>query len=158
MFEKKIKIIEPSETVFAIIDYYKKIVQEILPNSKITLIGSFAIPVPGKNEFDLLVEVDNVKISQEKIKQNSNGRFNIGPIEDGVAYCRSNKKYGMVCELHILLRGHKKIKRTTSLVKKVKSNPELLDKYRSFKRSLNGSLEKNYDKEKKNFLVEHGLI
>ena len=50
------RIIEPSEEIFKIIEEYKEIISKILPTAKITLIGSFAIPMCGKEEFDLFWE------------------------------------------------------------------------------------------------------
>ena len=109
--EECIKIIKPSKKIFQIIKKYKKIIKDALPSSKITLIGSFAIPMYGKEEIDLLVETDNVKKAQEIIQEKGLGRFGIGPIVDGEGYCRSKKRYGIICELHIVPKGHKKIKK-----------------------------------------------
>ena len=90
--ESIVKIIEPSKEIFELIAFYKKLIQKALPNCKITLIGSFAIPMCGKEEFDLLIEVDDVKNSQRLIKENSQNRIGIGPIVDGEGFCRSKKR------------------------------------------------------------------
>ena len=102
MSKDTIKIIEPSKEIFGKINGYIEMVQSILPSSKITLIGSFAIPMCGKEEFDLLVETDDVVESQNLVEQNSNGIFGKGPVVGDEAYSRSKKKYGIICELHFL--------------------------------------------------------
>ncbi len=156
--EEHIRIIEPSEEMFQTIEFYKKVVKDALPNSKITLIGSFAVPMCGKNEFDLLVETDDVKKAQELIQEKGQGRFGIGPIVDGEGYCRSKKRQGIICELHIVTKGHKKIKHYLDLIRTLKSKPEIIKKYEELKRSLNGSTEETYKKEKSKFLKENKLI
>lgn len=78
--ESIVKIIEPSKEIFECIEFYKNLIQKILPESKVTLIGSFAIPMCGKEEFDLLVEVNDVKKSQNIIQERSQEKFSIGPI------------------------------------------------------------------------------
>lgn len=153
-----IKIIKPSPEIFKIINFYKKLVKNIIPNSKITLIGSFAIPMCGKEEFDLLVETDDVKKTQELIQKKSSGRFGIGPIIDEEGYCRSKKKYGIICELHIINKGNKKIKGYLNLVNKLKLKPNLVKKYEKLKMSLDDSTEDRYKKEKDKFLKENGLV
>jgi hypothetical protein len=107
--ESKVKVIEPSKEVFEAIHFYEKLLREILPKSKITLIGAFAVPMCGKEEIDLLIEVDDVKNAQENIKEKSFGRFDIGPIVKREGFCKSKKKFGIVCELHIVPENHKKI-------------------------------------------------
>jgi len=156
--KSNIKIIEPSKETFELIDFYKKMIQKALPNSKITLIGSFAIPMFGKEEFDLLVEVDEVESSQIIISENSQDRIGIGPIIDGEGFCRSKKRYGIICELHIVPRNHKKIKKYLGLIDKLKSNPKLVEEYNILKRSLDSSLESEYKQEKSKFLKSHNLI
>lgn len=156
--ESIVKIIEPSEEIFEIITFYKNLISDILPKSKITLIGSFAIPMCGKEEFDLLVEVDDVEKAQQMIREKSHERMNIGPIVDGEGYCRSKKKFGIICELHIVPKGHKKIQQYADLIDKLKSNQLILEKYTKLKKSLNGLPESQYKAEKDKFLKENNLI
>lgn len=148
----KVKIIDPTKEIFELIEFYKKIIKEALPKSKITLIGSFAIPMCGKEEFDLLVEVDDVKKAQEIIKEKYSDKFGIGPIVKGEGFCRSKKEFGIICELHIVPKNHKKIKQYLNLIDKLKSNPEIVEEYSKLKWSLDGSLEEEYKKEKSKFL------
>jgi len=156
--ESTIKIIEPSKEIYELIEFYKKLMQKSLPNSNITLIGSFAIPMCGKEEFDLLVEVDDVKKTQKIIESNSQDRIGIGPIVDGEGFCRSKKRFGIICEIHIVPRNHKKIKQYLNLIDKLKSNPNLVEEYSNLKKSLDGSLESQYKKAKSKFLKKYNLI
>jgi GrpB-like predicted nucleotidyltransferase (UPF0157 family) len=156
--ERSIKILEPSKEIFELIEFYKNLIQNAIPNCKITLIGSFAIPMCGKEEFDLLIEVDDVKKSQKLIKEHSQDRIKIGPIVNGEGFCKSKKRFGMICELHIVPRKHKKIKQYFDLINKLKSNPKLIENYSNLKQSLDGSSESEYKKEKRKFLKNHNLI
>lgn len=155
--KERVKIIEPSKEIFQIIDYYKKIVKKALPKSKVTLIGSFAVPMCGKEEFDLLVETDDIKKAQHVIKEKGKGRFGIGPVVRDMGFCRSKKRFGIICELHIVPKEYKKSKNHFKIIKKLKSNPELLKKYEDFKRSLDGYTLDRYKKEKNKFLMENNL-
>jgi GrpB-like predicted nucleotidyltransferase (UPF0157 family) len=156
--ELKVRIIEPSKDVFEIIDFYKKLLQGILPKDKIILIGAFAVPMCGKEEIDLLIEVDDVKISQEIIKDKSFGRFNIGPIVKGEGFCKTKKIFGIVCELHLVSKNHKRIKKYLQFIEKLRANPRILKKYCELKKSLDGCLESKYKKEKNKFLLNNYLI
>jgi len=153
-----IRIIGPSEEVFELIDFYKTIVKNALPKAKITLIGSFAIPMCGKEEFDLLVETGDVRNAQKLIQEKGRGRFEIGPIVGGEGFCRSKKRFGIICELHIVPKEHKKIEVYLDLINKLKSKPEIVRKYEKLKWALNGSTEEAYKKEKSKFLKENNLL
>ncbi len=154
-----VKIIEPLKETYSIIEDYKKLVKNALPECKITLIGSFAVPMCGKKEFDLVVEIDrDIKESQMKIAENSNGKIGAGPIVDGVGYCRSKKRFGIICKLHVMPFGHKKKKMCLKLIKKLQDNPALLDEYKKLKYSLNGKSEKLYRKKKGKFILDNDLV
>ncbi len=153
-----IKIIEPSNELYSLIDEHKAIVKNALSNCEIALIGSAAVPMCGKEEFDLVVEVDNVEEAQRKVAENSLGKIGIGPIIKGVGYCRSKKRFGIICELHIMLFGHGKKKMCLRLVKKLQDNPTLLEKYENMKYSLDGKPEKLYKEKKEKFILGNDLI
>jgi len=112
----------------------------------------------GKEEFDLLVEVDDVKSAQKLIQEEGFGRFGIGPIVEGEGFCRSKKKFGIICELHIVPRGYKKIKSYLSLISELQSNPKIVLEYEKLKRSLDGFTEEIYKSEKIKFLKEYKLL
>ncbi len=154
MNEDIIKIITPSKEIFDLIEDYKRIVKNALPKANITLIGSFGVPMCGKEEIDLLVETDDVKESQ--LILNKNG-FGIGPIVEGEGFS-INKKYDITCELHIVPRGHKKIRAYLSLIKKLQNDKTLLEKYELLKWSLNGKSKEIYKLKKNDFLVKHNLV
>ena len=153
-----VKIVKPSEEFYLVIDDYKKIVGDALPNCKITLVGSFAIPMCGKEEFDLIVEVDDIEMAQKRIAENSFGKIGIGPVIDGVGYCRSKKRLGIICELHIMPFGHGKKKMCLRLIKKLQDNPALLKEYEKLKYSLDGKTKDIYRKKKGKFILDNDLI
>lgn len=154
------KIINPSKEIFEIIDYYTNLIQKILPKSKITLVGSLAVPMCGQEEFDLIIEIDENKDilrTQELIAKN-NERFGIGPIEKEVGYCRSKRKYGIICELHIVHSDNKKIKRCKNMVKKLQENKELRQEYEALKVSFDRKEKEDYRKAKSDFIQKKRLL
>jgi GrpB-like predicted nucleotidyltransferase (UPF0157 family) len=160
MEEETITILEPTEEVFAKAFFYLNFLKEILPKAKITLIGSLAIPVCIKNEIDILVEIeedeDILKV-QEKIRDENQDLFRIGPIVNGEGYSRTKKKHGIICELHILHRGDDRIEKYIRQIEQFKSNPELAKKYGDLKRSLDGYKSSEYKKAKNEFMKENGF-
>lgn len=158
MTETKVKIIEPSKEIFEVAEDYINLIQKILPSSKITLIGSFAIPMCGKEEIDFLVETDNVLESQKKIEKESGGIFGRGPIINGEGFSRSKKRFGIICELHFAPKGHKKINEYLKLIKNLRANSQIVKKYETLKKSLEGETEDIYKKKKSKFLEENNLI
>ena len=50
-----------------------------------------------------------------------------------------------------------KIKPYIELIRKLKLNPDIVKKYEELKRSLDGSTEEEYKKEKNKFLKEYNL-
>lgn len=160
MEEETIKILEPTEDVFKKANFYLDYIKKILPEAKVTLIGSLAIPVCVKNEIDILIEInedDDVSKIQEKIKDADPDLFPVGPIDNGEGYSRTKKKYGLICELHILNKGDERIDKYLKQLERFKSNPDLVKKYGDLKRSLDGALSSEYKKAKSEFLQENGF-
>ena len=152
--DNKIKIIEPSKELFDIANKYIKLIKNLLPESKICLIGSLAVPMCGKEEIDLLIETKDVKKAQEIVSKIG---FSVGPIVDGEGFCKG-RNFSVECDLHIVSNNHKKIKKYFGLINKLKENPDLFKKYESFKKSLNGSTIREYKSKKNKFLIENGLV
>jgi GrpB-like predicted nucleotidyltransferase (UPF0157 family) len=151
-----IRIIEPCREVFDLINFYKDLVLGALPNAEITLIGSFGIPVCGKQEFDLLVNIgdDNINEAQRKVESFSE-RFGVGPIVDGEGYCRSKKRFGMICELHIVNSESKQVKRHLRQMERFASDPDLVREYDDLKRSLDGACKEDYRLAKTEFFEKN---
>ena len=55
---EKITILEPTVEVLEKAEFYLNFIRKVLPEARVTLIGSLAIPVCVKNEIDILVEVE----------------------------------------------------------------------------------------------------
>ena len=160
MEEDIIQIIEPSEEVFEKTNFYIDLVQKILPDATVTLIGSLAIPICIKNEIDLLVEIDeaeDIKTVQEKVGDGSDDIFGVGPIDKNEGFSRSKKKHGMICELHILHKGDERIKKYLAQVERFRSDSELASKYNELKKSLDGVPSSVYKEAKSKFLKENNL-
>jgi GrpB-like predicted nucleotidyltransferase (UPF0157 family) len=158
---EKITILEPTIEVLEKAEFYLNFIRKALPEAKVTLIGSLAIPVCIKNEIDILVEVEegeDIQKVQEKIKDENQDLFRVGPIVDNEGYSRTKKKHGLICELHILHRGDKRIEKYLKLIERFKSNPELAKTYSDLKKSLNGVSNDEYKKVKIEFLKKNGFL
>lgn len=155
-----IKIIEPTEEVFKAVDFYSELVQNIIPESKITLIGSLAIPICTKNEIDLMVEIEpgqDINNILEQITNNSDDRFYSGTVVDNEGFVRSKKKYGIRCELHILHKDDERVGKYLEQLKRFKSDAELTKRYETLKRSMNGKTEAEYKEAKNIFFKENNF-
>ncbi len=155
-----IKIIEPTEEVFKAVNFYIELVHTIIPKSKITLIGSLAIPICTKNEMDLMVEVEpdqDIHKILEQITNDSNDRFYSGTVVDDEGFVRSKKKYGIRCELHILHNDDERVIKYLEQVKRFKSDSELTKKYELLKQSMNGKTEAEYKEAKNIFFRENNF-
>ena len=154
MTSRPIKIIEPSKGVFELYESFERRIREALPLAKTRLIGSFAVPMCGKSEIDVLVEVKNVEEAQKTLEGIG---FSRGPLIDGEGFSR-RKEDGIVCELHILNYGAKRISGVYDKVTRIlKQNKVLRDQLASLKRSLNGKTEEEYKAAKSEFLKKYIL-
>lgn len=155
-----VKIIEPSEEVFKAVDFYIEFIHNIIPESKITLIGSLAIPICTKNEIDLMVEIEpdkDINKILEQITNNSDERFYSGTVVNNEGFVRSKKKYGIRCELHILHKDDVRVRKYLEQVKRFKSDSELTKKYETLKRSMDGKTETEYKEAKNIFFKENNF-
>ena len=150
--KKIIEIIEPSNKVFKLYDYFESKIKHLLPEVNVRLIGSFAVPMCGKKEIDILIETKNVEETQEKLKEIG---FSKGPIikEEGFSI---NRQKELVCELHIVPFNHKIISKVyDKTINALKENKKLRKEYEKLKRSLNGKEESEYKKAKHEFLAKN---
>jgi len=155
-----IQIIEPTEEVFKTVNFYIELVKSILPESKITLIGSLAIPICTKNEMDLMVEIEpdkDIGKILERITNDSSERFYPGTVVNNEGFVRSKKKYGIRCELHILHKNDARVGRYIEQFKRFKSDAELAKRYETLKRSMNGKTEAEYKEAKNIFFKENNF-
>jgi len=160
MDNEPVKIIEPTEEMFRLADYYLELVRHAIPSAQVTLIGSLAIPVCTKDEIDLLVEIDESLTFaevQQIIENNSEGKIWTGPMIEDEAYMRTKKKFGTICELHIVYKGSPKANKYHQILNQLKSDKKLSGEYSSLKRSLDGLALSEYKKEKRKFLEKHNL-
>lgn len=161
MDEETVIIIEPTREIQEKAGAYMELLQKILPSSKITLIGSLAIPVCIKNEMDILVEVsaaEDILNIQERIRSESGGDlFGVGPIVDGEGFSRTKKKHGVICELHILHTGDPRIQKYLYRNQRFASDPPLAKAYDQLKRSFAGKPMAEYKQAKREFFTENNL-
>jgi hypothetical protein len=155
-----IKIIEPTEEVFKAVDFYIELIHKIIPESKITLIGSLAIPICTKNEMDLMIEIEpeqDINKILEQVISSSDDRFYSGTVVNNEGFVRSKKKYGIRCELHILHKNDERVGKYLEQLKRFKSDTELTKRYETLKRSMNGKTEAEYKEAKNIFFKENNF-
>jgi len=58
---ESIKIVDYDPVYLKIFKKYEKIIKKTLLISRINLNGSMAVPMKGKEEIDILVEVENIE-------------------------------------------------------------------------------------------------
>lgn len=151
MSSEIIEIIEPSKKVFDLSESVQKKIKKVLPEAKTRLIGSFAVPLCGKKEIDILIEVGDVEQAQEILMKEG---FNKGPNIKEEGFCNL-KIDGIECDLHILPVGHKKIRQVYDKVTNaLKEDANLRERLANLKRSLNGKTKEEYKKEKSKFYEE----
>ncbi|MFH1916331.1 MAG: GrpB family protein [Nanoarchaeota archaeon] len=149
-----VRIIPPSPRVIEIYELYTRMIKSALPAAHVRLIGSFAVPMKGKSELDILVETDDVVTAMDALAEHS---FSKGPIIDreGYMHCR---KYELLCEVHLVRMGDKKIAGYVNLVKTLQKDEHLRKEYEALKESCNGKTKAEYRIAKNAFLREHKLV
>ncbi len=146
---KRIEIIEPSKKIFDLSNRIQDKIKKILPKSKTRLIGSFAIPICGKKEIDILVEVENVKESSKILSKNG---FKQGPLikRESFMTCLEGD---IDCDLHVLPHGDDHIKKVyDKTIDYFKKNENKRKEFDELKRSLKGSSPEEYKRKKGEFL------
>jgi GrpB-like predicted nucleotidyltransferase (UPF0157 family) len=148
---KIIEIIEPSQEILDLYNYFQGKIKKNLPKSRIRLIGSFGVPMCGKKEIDILVEVENVEKSHDLLAKNG---FSKGPIFNGEGFLH-DKKEGILCEVHILEKNDKRIEEVYfKMINKLKKDKLLRERFEYLKKSFNGKNIDEYKKAKSKFLKE----
>ncbi len=147
--EETVEIVEPSENIFKMSDKMQARIKKILPNSKTKLIGSFAIPICGRKEIDILVEVDNLDEASGILVKNG---FKKGSeVKNEIFF--SCLEEGFNYDLHVLPHGDSHIRKVyDKVINYFKENEDKRKEFDSFKRSLNGLPAKDYKKRKGEFL------
>lgn len=153
--KENIEIVKPSKKIFELYDYFEDKIKKALPEAKIRLIGSFAIPMAGKKEIDILIEIEDVENAQNILNKIG---FSKGPIIKGEGFLHGRKD-GFVCELHVLKPGDERIKKVYyKSINTLKDNKDLREKFEKLKMSLNGKSEKEYKAMKSKFLKENVFL
>jgi len=144
-----VEIVEPSKEIFELMISIQGEIKEVVSHVKTKPIGSFAVPMCGKKEIDILIETDDVEKAQDLLSEIGFGK---GPIVKGEGFCR--KRIGdMICELHIVQPNNKKIKDYDKIIKVFQENKELREEFEDIKRSMNGKLIEEYKQSKKEFFA-----
>ncbi len=149
-----IKIVDYDPVYLKIFEKYEKIIKKALLRSRVNLIGSIAVPMLGKEEIDIIVEVENIKESQEVL---SKIKFGKGPIVNGTGYLR-DYRFNIECEVHLVKFNDSKVKKTLSLVNKLQTNVFLRKQFEEFKKSCDGISRDEYRKRKTDFLKKNNLV
>lgn len=152
--EEIITIIEPSKKIYDLFDHIKEKISNNLPESEIELIGSFAVPMKGKKEIDILIQTENVESAQNFLTKIG---FSKGPIIKREGFC-INRDHEIIIELHIVPFNHKKIKTYRKLITKFRKNPEIKKRFENLKMAFEGKPAKEYKEAKNEFIKENNLL
>ncbi len=143
-----VHFVEFNPLYLEIFNKYKTEILKLLPEAKIELIGSAAVPMKGKRELDILVESSNKENAQKKLIKNG---YEEGPVFEDTSYVK-DFRYGIECEVHIMNKGDKKINEIKFLISKLKKDKKLRDKFEKFKESCESLDIREYRKRKAIFL------
>jgi len=149
--EEKIKIIDFNREFLLIFEKYKKIIKKILPTSKIYLIGSSAVPMKGKEEIDILIETDNPKEAQRILFKEG---FSKGFETDNKIY-HMDFRFGIECQIHLVEKGNKWIKRHLDFIKKLQKNHKIRKELEKLKEECDGLTKDEYKKRKNKFIQKY---
>jgi GrpB-like predicted nucleotidyltransferase (UPF0157 family) len=151
--EKPVKIIEYSPKVEELFTLYEEMIQNVLPDVTITHIGSFAVPMTGKAELDVLIEVDDLQKTSDLLGKNGFGQ---GPVLKDEAFL-SNYTYDVELEIHLVPKGSPKKELYLSHVKKLQEDKALREEVTKLKQSLNGQPRGVYREKKARFFKKKGI-
>ena len=146
--KRSVKIVEYNPAWKAFYYQYKKMIHTVLPDAKVELIGSAAIPMVGKKEIDILVICDDVEKAHSVLEKLAFGR---GPITKEGGYL-SDSRFGVEAEFHVVATGSKKIDNARRLIARLQSDKPLRDRLEFLKRSWDGLSREEYRKHKAEFL------
>jgi GrpB-like predicted nucleotidyltransferase (UPF0157 family) len=150
--EDIVNIIKPSKRIKELYLEKKIELEKTISNSKITLIGSFAVPMCGKKEIDILLETNNV---QESLTLVGNLGYSLGPIIEGEGFA-VKKVEGFDFEIHLLPHNHPKIRKVyMKVVHMLQDDEYLRKKYERLKWEFDGKNTKEYKIAKNKFLSEN---
>lgn len=131
---------------------YYKILKKLLPTAKIELVGSAAVPMKGKEEIDILIEVDNLEKSAKVLENNG---FERGRTFLPRKAYFNDKKFGIECEFHIHPKGDENAIRIKKFKNKLKTDQKLRKKFELFKQSCEGLTRLEYRKRKTKWIKEN---
>ena len=139
---------------FKIFEKYRNIILEKLPKAEVILFGSHAIPMKGQiNELDMLVIVDEQYDALPILKELFSEFYDY----DGRIYLY-DYRFDVEAEIHLVSKGHEKIKRVLGFVDLLKKNKNLREELEELKVSCNGITKEEYRDKKTEFLKRHKLI
>ncbi|MBT3395078.1 hypothetical protein HOA59_03285 [archaeon] len=152
--ENIVSIIEPTRELSDLFEQIRIKISSLIPGAKIELIGSLAIPMKGKPEMDILIQTEDVEITQDKL---STINFSKGPIIEEEGFCK-NRDYKILIELHIVPFNHKRIHKYKQLIKLLQENEKLKKSFEKLKLSYEGKSIKEYKVAKNLFMEENNLL
>lgn len=147
-------IIEPNEEIFGVQEASLKEVSELLPKSRVELIGAMAVPMMGREELDLLIISDDISGDSQTLV---NAGFKQGPVVNETSFLK--KMVGKIeVAVQILGPDHKMIGVHHKILGLLRSNETLRKEYEIFKQNkLSGLTREDYRKKKSEWLEEHIL-
>ena len=148
-----VKITEPNKLMIDVANNFLSEIQKLFPDRTVELIGAMAVPMSGREEIDIMIISPDV-LNDSRVMNKTN--YSAGPTIDRISYFRQfvdDTEIGIqiVPENHAMIAIHRDI------IEKLKSSPELKEKYSKFKYGLTGLVPDEY-KTKKNTWIKTNLL
>lgn len=143
------EIIKFTQKYFDLFEKYKKEILKLLPTAQITLAGSLACIKYGKDEIDILIEVEDLENSFKKLSE----IYSPGPIDEQVGYLKKiDGSTRMDLQCHKLNCGAVKQKKKLTLL--LQKNINLKNEYETLKLNSTNLNEEEYKKSKHIFFTK----
>lgn len=150
---KTVRIIDPTPEILVLQVTTVAELAQLFPHAAVEVIGSMAVPIPGKDEVDIMVISDDVAGISAALVQNG---YKQGPIEKGISYLSKHAGETAV-DVQVIPPGNKMIEIHRTNLKKLRSDQGLRDRYAAFKRTLDGLPADEY-KARKSEWVKVNLL
>jgi GrpB-like predicted nucleotidyltransferase (UPF0157 family) len=150
---KTIRIIDPNPEILVLQVQTVAELMQLCPGCAVEAIGSMAVPIPGKDEIDVMVIADDVAGISAILSQNG---YKQGPVEKAISYL--SKRVGETdVDVQVVPPGNKMIGIHRANLQKLQSDRDLRDRYAAFKRALDGLPADEYKARKSEWVRENLL-
>ncbi|OHA33166.1 MAG: hypothetical protein A2928_03055 [Candidatus Taylorbacteria bacterium RIFCSPLOWO2_01_FULL_45_15b] len=149
--EKVVAIINPNEEILNLQERSVEEISELLPHSRVELVGAMAVPMVGRPEIDILVISEDVHKDSEILAQHE---YKQGSFVDEASFLK-RKENGVEIAVQIMSLDNEMIETHRGIISTLRKNDDLRKKYEDFKQSLDGLTIEEYKRKKSTWLKEN---